>query len=184
VRLAADRRAWFVQAQHGLLGWIAKGRVMKSMKGLRVVVVTDSEHGHVLAARLRRMEVAQVTAVAGVEEARLLCQSGGADACFVAVGAPVPDAPPTKESDAPGRCCGVPALMIAPVVTPQLRRSARRRGYLAAISATIPPRMLYRRLGAALQGRRAVRREPRWLARGMPIADHSNSVVLGKPTLH
>ena len=58
--------------------------------------------------------------------------------------------------------------MIAPIVTPHLRRAARRGGYLAAISATIPPRMLYRRLGAALQGRHAVRREPRWLARGMP----------------
>lgn len=41
---------------------------MKSMRGLRVVVVIDSEH---LAARLRRMEVAQVTAVRGLEEARL-----------------------------------------------------------------------------------------------------------------
>lgn len=157
---------------------------MKSMKGLRVVVVTDSEHGHVLAARLRRMEIAQVTAVAGLEEAQLLCQSGRADACLVAVGAPVLDAARTKESDAPGRRCGVPALMIAPVVTPQLRRAARRRGYLTAISATIPPRMLYRRLGAALQGRRAVRREPRWLARGVPIADLSNSAAFGKPTLH
>jgi hypothetical protein len=53
---------------------------MKSMRGLRVVVVIDSEHGHMLAARLRRMEVAQVTAVRGLEEARLLCQSGNADA--------------------------------------------------------------------------------------------------------
>jgi len=165
-------------------GWIVKGRVMRSMKDLRVVVVTDSEHGHVLAARLRRMEVAHVMAVAGLEEARLLCQSGRADACLVAVGAPVPDAPPMKESDAPGLCCGVPALMIAPVVTPQLRRAARRRGYLTAISATIPPRMLYRRLGAALQGRHAARREPRWLARGMPVAGRSNSAVFGKPTLH
>ena len=137
-----------------------------------------------LAARLRRMEIAQVTAVAGLEEAQLLCQSGRADACLVAVGTPVPDAAPTKESDAPGRRCGVPALMIAPVVTPQLRRAARRRGYLTAISATIPPRMLYRRLGAALQGRRALRREPRWLARGVPIADLSNSAAFGKPTLH
>jgi len=94
---------------------------MRSMKGLRVVVVTDSEHGHALAARLRRMEVAQVTAVSGLDEARHLCQSGRADACLVAVGPPVPDAPPMKESDAPGLCCGIPALMIAPVVTPQLR---------------------------------------------------------------
>jgi len=110
------------------------------MKGLRVVVVTDSEHGHVLAARLRRMEVAQVMAVTGLEEARLLCQLGRADACLVAVGTPVPDAPPMKEGDAPGLCCSVPALMIAPVVTPQLRRAARRRGYFTAISATIPRR--------------------------------------------
>jgi hypothetical protein len=154
------------------------------MKGLRVVVVTDSEHGHVLAARLRRMEVAHVMSVAGLEEARLLCQSGRTDVCLVAVGAPVPDAPPMRESDAPGLCCGVPALMIAPVVTPQLRRAARRRGYLAAISATIPPRMLYRRLGAALQGRHAARREPRWLARGMPVPGHSTPAVFGKPTLH
>ena len=157
---------------------------MRSMKGLRVVVVTDSDHGHALAARLRRMEVAQVTAVAGLDEARLLCQSGRADACLVAVGAPVPDAPPMKESDAPGLCCGIPAVMIAPVVTPQLRRAARRRGYRAAISATIPPRLLYRRLGAALQGRHKTRREPRWLARGIPMADHSNLAVFSKPTLH
>lgn len=141
---------------------------MKSMRGLRVVVVIDSEHGHMLAARLRRMEVAQVTAVRGLEEARLLCQSGNADACLVAVDAPVPDGVPMQESDAPGRHCGIPALMIAPIV----------------ISATIPPRMLYRRLGAALQGRHAVRREPRWLARGMPLAGYSNSAVFGKPTLH
>lgn len=63
---------------------------MKSMRGLRVVVVIDSEHGHMLAARLRRMEVAQVTAVRGLEEARLLCQSGNADACLVAVDARSP----------------------------------------------------------------------------------------------
>jgi hypothetical protein len=157
---------------------------MKSMRGLHVVVVIDSEHGHMLAARLRRMEVAQVTAVRGLEEARLLCQSGNADACLVAVDAPVPDGVPMQESDAPGRHCGIPALMIAPIVTPHLRRAARRGGYLAAISATIPPRMLYRRLGAALQGRHAVRREPRWLARGMPLAGYSNSAVFGKPTLH
>jgi len=46
------------------------------------------------------------------------------------------------------------------------------------------PRLLYRRIGAALQGRHAVRREPRWLARGIPMADHSNSAAFGKPTLH
>jgi hypothetical protein len=32
--------------------------LMKSIRGSRIVVVADSDHGHVLAARLRRMEVA------------------------------------------------------------------------------------------------------------------------------
>ena len=107
--LATDKHARSCRGGVDWDGWIVRGRVMRSMKDLRVVVVTDSEHGHVLAARLRRMEVAHVMAVAGLEEARLLCQSGRADACLVAVGAPVPDAPPMKESDAPGLCCGVPA---------------------------------------------------------------------------
>jgi CheY-like chemotaxis protein len=130
---------------------------MKSIRVSRIVVVADNDQGQVLAARLRRMEVAKVTAVANLEEARRLCQSGGADACLVAIDAPVPDGVPAAESDAPGRCCGIPALMVASVVTPHLRRTARRCGYLAAVSAAIPPRMLYRRLGAALQHRRAAR---------------------------
>jgi hypothetical protein len=46
---------------------------MKSIRSSRIVVVADSEHGHILAARLRRMEVAEVTAVTGIEEARRLC---------------------------------------------------------------------------------------------------------------
>ena len=54
---------------------------MKSIKRSRIVVVADSDQGRILAARLRRMEVAEVTAVAGLEEARRLCQSGSADAC-------------------------------------------------------------------------------------------------------
>jgi hypothetical protein len=157
---------------------------MKSIRVSRIVVVADSDQGHVLAARLRRMEVAKVTAVTGLEEARRLCQSGGADACLVTVDAPVPDGVPQAESDAPGRCCGVPALIVAPVVTPHLRRTARRCGYLAAVPATIPPRMLYRRLGAALQRRRAGRASPRRLLRGMPPVGRSDPAVFGKPTLH
>ena len=113
---------------------------MKSIRSSRIVVVADSEHGHILAARLRRMEVAEVTAVTGIEEARRLCQSGCADACLVAVGGAVPDCVPTPESDAPGRACGVPSLMVVPVVTPHWRRTSRRCGYLAAVPATMPPR--------------------------------------------
>ena len=157
---------------------------MKSIKRSRIVVVADSDQGRILAARLRRMEVAEVTAVAGLEEARRLCQLGSADACLVAIDTPVPDCVPAPEADAPGRACGIPALMVAPVVTPHVRRSARRCGYLAAISATMPPRMLYRRLGAALQRRRAARRTSRPLALGAQLVRLENSPFFDKPTLH
>lgn len=156
---------------------------MKSIKVSRIVVVGDSDHGHVLAARLRRMQVAMVTAVSGLEEARQLCQSGRADACLVAIEGVIPDGVPVTESEAPGRLCGIPALMIAPVITPHLRRTARQCGYMAAVSATIPPRMLYRRIGAALQGRRAARRTSRQVSRTAPVT-WSETAPFEKPTLH
>ena len=157
---------------------------MKSIRSSRIVVVADSEHGHILAARLRRMEVAQVTAVTGIKEARRLCQSGCADACLVAVGVAVPDCVPTPESDAPGRACGVPSLMVVPVVTPHWRRTSRRCGYLAAVPATMPPRMLYRRIGAALQRRGAARRGSRPSPLGATLVRLENPAVFDKPTLH
>src|SRR5215510_1127879 len=88
------------------------------------------------------------------------------------------------ELDAPGRSCGVPALMVAPVVTPHLRRAARRCGYLAAVPVTISPRLLYRRLGAALQHRRAAPASSRPLAMIIPPPRRSGTAVLAKPTLH
>jgi DNA-binding response OmpR family regulator len=157
---------------------------MKSIRASRIVVVTDSDQGRILATRLRRMDIAKVTAVIGLEEARRLCQSGGADACLVAIDTPVPDGVPVTESDAPGRCCGVPALIVAAVVTPHLRETARRCGYLAAVSTAIPPRMLYRRLGAALQRRRSARVSSRRFPLEMPLAGRSDPAVFGKPTLH
>jgi CheY-like chemotaxis protein len=157
---------------------------MKSIKRSRIVVVADSDQGRVLTARLRRMEVAEVTAVAALEEARQLCQSGRADACLVAIGDPVPDCAPTPEGEAPGRAYGIPALMVAPVVTPYVRRAARRFGYLAAVSAATPPRMLYRRLGAALQHRGAARRRSRHPTFGAPLPRPENAAVFDKPTLH
>jgi len=157
---------------------------MKSIRVSRIVVVADSDQGAVLAARLRRMDVAKVTAVTGLEEARRLCQLGSADACLVTVDAPVPDGVPAVEGDAPGRFCGVPTLMVVPVVTPHLRQTARRCGYLAAVSAKITQRMLYRRLGAALQRRRSTRTVSRRLARGMPPLGQPDPAAFGKPTLH
>ena len=156
---------------------------MRSIKFSRIVVVADSGHDHILAARLRRMEVAKVTAVTDLEEARRLCQSGAADACLVAIDITVPDGVPAVESYAPGRCCGIPTLMVVPVVTPYLRRMARRGGYLAAVSATIPPRMLYRRIRAALQ-HRAGRGSPRRSSTRTFFVQLASSLDLSKPTLH
>ena len=158
---------------------------MKSIQRAHIVVVTGSDQGLVFAARLRRMEVARVTAVAAPEQARGLCQAGEVDACIVTFDDFVPDAAPMPESDAPGRRLGVPSLMVVRTVTPHLRKAGRRCGYLATVPASIPPRMLYRRIGAALQKRRAVsrrRRMPPVIAiAGLPASILSE---YSKPTIH
>jgi hypothetical protein len=158
---------------------------MKSIRRAHIVVVADRDHGLVLAARLRRMEVARVTSVTDFAAARWLCQAGGADACIVAFEDAVPDAKPAAEDDAPGHYTRVPSLMVAPAVTPYLRKMARRRGYMAAMPATIPARMLYRRIGAVLQQRRAARRKWRMPGGiGVPMLSPRQPVAFGKPTLH
>ena len=163
---------------------VAQVASMKSIRFSRIVVVADSGYDHILAARLRRMEVAKVTAVTDIEEARRLCESGDADACLVAIDSPVPDDVPAAESDAPGRLCGIPTLMVATAITPYVRRMARRCGYLAALSATIPSRMLYRRISAALQGRRAGRNRPRRSSRQAMLIQLSSLADFDEPTLH
>jgi hypothetical protein len=136
-----------------------------------------------LVARLRRMDVAQVTSVDTIEQARLVCKAGDADACIVACEDAVPDGVPQGAADAPGRSCGVPSLMLVPSVTPYLRAKARRCGYLAAVPATIAPRMLYRRIGGALQRRRAARRARR-IPVSVPILLPAWRGSFAKPTLH
>lgn len=158
---------------------------MKSIRCAHILVVADSDHALLMVAQLRRMEVARVTSVAGVEEARQLCQAGDTDACIVEFDDSVPDARPMAATDAPGRRCGVPSLMLVHTVTPHLRAAARRQGYLAAMPAAIPPRMLYRRIGAALQQRRAARRGRRApMGIGTPFLELARPALLGKPTLH
>lgn len=157
---------------------------MKSIRRVHVVVVVDSDHGLVLAARLRRMQVARVTAVGGVEEARRLCQTGGTDACIVVFDETVTDAAPAAYNDAPGRRCGVPSLMVAHTITPFLRKAARRRGYCAAVPAALPPQMFYRRIRAALQQRRAPRRVSRLPSVALGIHRAPDFLEFGKPTLH
>lgn len=156
---------------------------MKSIRCAHIVVVADSDQGLMLVARLRRMDVAQVTSVDTVEQARLICEAGDTDACIVACEDAVPDRVPQGAADAPGRGCGVPSLMVVPGVTPYLRAQARRCGYLAAVPAAIAPRMLYRRIGGALQRRRAARRARR-ISVSMPILLAAPSGSFAKQTLH
>lgn len=157
---------------------------MKSLRSAHIVVVADSDRGLALAARLRRMAVARVTAASGLAEARGLCQRGGTDACIVIFDDAVPDAVPIALNDAPGRNSGVPSLMVVPAATPFMRKAARRAGYLTAVPANIAPRLLYRRIGAVLQQRRAARRvRQRGLAAiGAPFL--AAMPAFGKPTLH
>lgn len=158
---------------------------MKSIRCAHIVVVADSDHGLMLVSRLRRMNVAQVTSVSNLEEARAICRGGGADACIVVFDDSILDAMPAGEGDAPGRLCGVPSLMLVRNVTPYRRAAARRGGYLTPMPAAIPPRMLYRRIGAALQQRRAARRSPRApIGISLPFLGLARPSLLGKPTLH
>ena len=136
-----------------------------------------------LVARLRRMDVTQVTSVGEIEQARKICEAGDADACIVVFDETAPDGVPHSERDAPGRGCGVPSLMLVPEVTPYLRAAARRCGYLAAVPAAIAPRMLYRRIGGALQRRRAAGRARRISVR-VPIMSPARPASFAKPTLH
>ena len=157
---------------------------MKSGRTAHIVVVAAGDHAFAFVGRLRRLELGEVTIVAGLDAARRLCRGGDIDACIVAVD-DTPDAVPALQGDAAGRGCGVSTLMLVTAVSPGLRKLARRAGYVAVIPATIPPRLLYCRIRAALQGRRVDgqprRRRPGTiialpfvLARAMP----------GKTTLH
>ncbi len=157
---------------------------MRSMRHAHIVVVADSDRGIEIAARLRRMAIARVTAASGLLEARRLCDGGGADACVVLREDEILDAPPRQAGDAPGSDSGVPTLIIVPAATLYIRKSARREGYQAVIQAGIAPRMLYRRIGAALQHRRASRRAHWRKATAVAALVMASMPEFNKPTLH
>jgi hypothetical protein len=130
---------------------------------------------------LRRMAIGRVTVVTRIEEAGHLCRAGGVDACLLVMGDTVPDAVSEALLEAPGQSVGVPTLIVAPVVTPHLRKTARLCGYRAVLPARIAPRMLYRRISAVLQGRRR-RRLP---ASGrMVMTAPARLAHVAKPTVH
>jgi hypothetical protein len=160
--------------------------VMKSIRALHIAVVPDSEQGLVFAAHLRRMGVGKITTVASLHAARLLCWASGVDACIVAMGHATPEPQAALQGDAPGFGCGVPTLMVVARVTPGLRKLARKAGYETIVPAGIAPRMLYRRVRAALQGRGAGGPARSRLPAVMAIAPFTGEWTTppGKPTLH
>ena len=128
---------------------------MKSVERAHIVVVASGDQSLRLAAQLCRVGVARASLVTEIEQARRLCLAGGPDLCLVVVDDWAIDAQPVYDLVAPGGECGVPSLLLAHAVTPYMRQMARRCGYRAAIPVAIAPRMLARRIGAALQRRSA-----------------------------
>jgi hypothetical protein len=157
---------------------------MKSIERAQIVVVAGGERGEALAAQLRRMHVRQVTTVSDIDEARRLCAQGEASLCLVIYADAGLDAAPPVVCIAPGRESGTPSLMVIDVVTPYSRRIARRAGYRAAVPVKIEPRMLYRRIGAALQGRSGRLRPRPSLPLGIAGQMAPEFVEFRGPTLH
>jgi hypothetical protein len=122
-------------------------------KSVRVLLVASEDR--TLVDMLARMGIANVCCVGDMAAARALCDAGGIDACLVVLPRAVPDehASWDARSEAPGRG-RVPALLIAEVITPYVRRSAAAAGYDAVAPATVPFRMFYRCIGALLQASR------------------------------
>ena len=159
---------------------------MKSVRTAHIVVVAACDHALIFAAQLRRMDLGELTMVATADEARGLCRRGGVDACILVLDDIAQDASACAESEAPGRGCSVPSLLIAGIATPDLRRRAREAGYTALIPAAIAPRILYRRIRAALQRKRAARPQRRRLPSGIlvPPLMLALPAMAGKTTLH
>jgi len=128
---------------------------MKPMCNARFVVAADEASGRILLNLLNRMNAQQVTLVASTEEARALCETGHAEACLVVIHNFSIEEPParTVESPAPAKS----SILLADVVTPYVARAARRSGYAKVAALTVPPQLLYRLIGGALQRARRAR---------------------------
>lgn len=136
---------------------------MKSLRRARIVIVAGEVGGRALQSMLQRVELPQVTVVESAEEARRMCDAGGADACVVSVRNYLLEEPAkvTAETVAPA----APSVLLADIVTPDITRTARRSGYASAVPVNVAPRMLYRLIGAAMQ---KARRPAALRVRGTP----------------
>lgn len=141
---------------------------------LNIIVVTDDARGHSIADTVERAALAEVRSVVSLAEAGQACTTGSADACVVILRnalfseVVVHDAEP----DAPGRDGGVPSLLLADVITPYIRRVARRAGYATVLPLGAPPALLQRGVRGLLQRARRPGRLIR-LGRGASLSDEA-----------
>jgi AmiR/NasT family two-component response regulator len=137
---------------------------MKSLRRARIVIVAEEVGGRALLSMLQRVELPQVTVVESAEEARLMCEAGGADVCVVSVRNYLLEEPAklTAETAAPA----APSVLLADIVTPDVTETALRSGYASAVTVNVAPRILYRLIGAAMQ--KARRRPTALRVRGTP----------------
>lgn len=137
---------------------------MKLLRHARIVIVAEEVGGRALLSMLQRVELPQVTIVESAEEARRMCDTGGADACVVSVRNYLLEEPAkvSAETTAPS----APSVLLADVVTPDIAETALRSGYASAVPVNVSPRLLYRLIGAAIQKSR--RRPAALPVRGTP----------------
>jgi hypothetical protein len=167
--------------------------VVNTIQHARILLVAEPAHGRFLLDKLHCLKLLKVKRVDDVEEARRLCEAGAADACLMVVRNFAADDLwlSQVEASAPGRDCGVPSLLLADVVTPDVMDAARRAGYVSAVPMTSTGRVLYRSIAAVLQKSRrtgaaspprqhAKRSSPVWSGVFEP---HGLASGL-KPTLH
>lgn len=128
---------------------------MKLLHHSRIVVVAEEVSGRSLKGLLSRVNLSRVTVVPSLEQARTLCMAGSVDACVVIVRNFMVDTPQAHsiETAAPP----VPSVVLADVVTPDVRRAARQAGYAGVGAIQMQPRALYRLIGGALQKSRRQR---------------------------
>jgi len=139
-----------------LRGCVLGGGLRGRFATARLIVV--AEDARALIDAIRRMGIVDVIWIACMQAARVRCDQSDVDACLVVLPNATPDEQPawTAETSAPGQG-RVPALLLAEAVTPYVKRCSRAAGYAGSVPIGLPPRLLYRAIGALLQasGRRA-----------------------------
>lgn len=142
---------------------------MKVLPTARILLVdADKDRSTATREGLLAQGVGSVTEAASCDDAQakgLLC-AADAIVLYAGNGEPVP-ANPFGEAN------GVPAVLVVEQSSPQMSRSALRNGYEAVMILPVPARMLYRRIGSAMQRARRLHRPM-----AIPVAAVASATVV------